>query len=250
MRSFMSWSVRLLQQSPAIGSGRDQDQGRVRGRPLRGEHSPRSGAAPPGPPSDRKPQRSFDFTHHLYTNIASFILAALCVLTLSWAGMFPWSKINCGTLYVDVSSGRLRHVDYLLSQPVFQRTTQSALTDALRPEDTLGVPADWRPCTTSSPGVSHSPTYTYMHCLTDIRDLELSWQLRPFTKEARRICALRVLELWKSNGRGENAAEFVFDVSSLCDARPPREEIDGLAIEKLIRQEEAKRPPEPRGKGR
>jgi hypothetical protein len=133
----------------------------------------------------------------LFTAITLLLGGAFC---LSWFGLFPWSGINCTTIEIDLSSGRIRSTRYLLWLAAKSVISDTILTEALSPADLQGVQCEWQPVVTQSPGVNHSPHYRYHACLSQIRDLELFWRNGDVAKEMRRNDSLKILRLWRLRG--------------------------------------------------
>ena len=94
------------------------------------------------------------------------LVVAICSLplflfSLSCLGFFPWSKINCSSIDIDILSGRVRHSRYLFWMPVWRSVSDSSLTKQLLREDLSDTKYEWHPVSTVSPHVYHSPYYAY-----------------------------------------------------------------------------------------
>ena len=152
-------------------------------------------------------------------------------------GLFPWSLINCTIQEVDVCSGRVHHVRYLLFVPVKSRVEDSALTKALSPEDIAGTRAEWHRVLVFSPGLQHSPHFFFHSAINQIRELETAWQLAKFTLAARRSSAKRVLQLWQQSGNDRGAAEYLRALSELAASNGQRKiDVNDLPAGSLPRE--------------
>ena len=106
-----------------------------------------------------------------------FVAIPSSLLALSLLGLFPWSGLSCWQDDIDIKSGRIRHTRYLLWVPVQRSVRDSALTRAVSPEATTDFKADWHPVMTVSPGLYHSPHYQFGGTITQMRDLEICWEV-------------------------------------------------------------------------
>jgi hypothetical protein len=138
-----------------------------------------------------------------------FLAIPVALFALSLLGFFPWSEINCSQNDIDITSGRIRYTRYLLFLPVRRSVSESALSEALSREERAGEESDWHPVVTFSPGVRHSPHYRFHGALYQIRLLEMCWESGKMTKEARRLTARRVLQLWMETGGDSRAREYI-----------------------------------------
>jgi hypothetical protein len=113
------------------------------------------------------------------------------LLTLSLFGFFPWSDLNCRRSEIDINSGRIRHTRYLFWRPFTRSVEDSVLTRALSPEDLAGRPADWHTV------------------VTQIREMEMCWEIGKMTPAARREMGRRVVRLWREAGSYFPAGEYI-----------------------------------------
>jgi hypothetical protein len=137
------------------------------------------------------------------------VLSAIFLLSL--LGFFPWSTLNCSTIEIDLCSGKMRSTRYILFIPLKTSISDTPLSRALTPTDRSANQNNWQPVATHSPGVSHSPYYTYHAALGQIRELDLIWEAREVPHELRRTQGLHLLELWEK-GRLEDAKQFLNQV--------------------------------------
>jgi hypothetical protein len=133
----------------------------------------------------------------------------LALLALSSAGFFPWSPINCTQIDIDLNSGRIRRTNYLLWMEVTTTVEDSALTKALSPQDRENLGEDWQPVSTFSPGLGHSPHYRFHGATSEIRNLEICWELGRMTPEARQQTARQVLLFFRQSGDYFGARRYI-----------------------------------------
>ncbi|HHY86082.1 MAG TPA: hypothetical protein GYA07_11215 [Verrucomicrobia bacterium] len=148
--------------------------------------------------------------------IGLFVVILSAPLWLSFLGFFAWSPVNCWHYDVDIRSGRVRYTRYLLFAQVAQRVEETALSKALQPEDLAGVQPDWHRVAAFSPGVHHSPHYTFHSALGQMRELEMIWRTGGFTPAARRASARQVLRLWQRHGHDGSAQEYLRALSEIA----------------------------------
>jgi hypothetical protein len=139
----------------------------------------------------------------LFTAVLAFAILLLLL------GLLPWSPVNCWHYDVDIHSGRIRYIRVIAFLPIQKRIDPSALSNALHPEDVRGSEPDWRRALTLSPGIHHSPHYIFHSAISQIRELEIDWQLGDFTPAARRASAKRVLQLWQHGQRDDEAKPYL-----------------------------------------
>lgn len=137
------------------------------------------------------------------------VVAALVVFCLSLFGLFPWSRLNCSTIDIDLGSGRVRNTRYLFWVPVRRTVSDSALTEELLQTDLMASPCEWQPVLTQSPGTRHSPHYRYHGALGQIRELEIYWETAGVPKKCRRMAAIHLLHLWQDSGDSSGAQGFL-----------------------------------------
>jgi hypothetical protein len=127
------------------------------------------------------------------------LLAGVWLLVLS--GIFAWSPICCWHEDIDIHSGRIRRTSYLMWCCVSDRVEQTAISRALPPEDIGTRRPEWKRVNTFSPGVRHSPHYTYHGAITDAELLANIWEWGRLTPAERRQSARELLAAWKSGDK-------------------------------------------------
>ncbi len=138
---------------------------------------------------------------------ASFVvLPPLVMLCASSLGFFPWSKLNCWSNEVDLSTGRIRHTRHLFWRQVSQSIEESPVSRAL---GTNIGPEVWEFDSTFSPNVRNSPHYSFHGAKGQLRTLETTWRLGNFTPEAKAQTAEWLLRLWQKGGTDNTARNFL-----------------------------------------
>ena len=130
---------------------------------------------------------------------------------LSWSGIAPWSPLNCRHEEIDINSGRVRYTRMLFYIEVSQRVEETWLSENC-PVSLRTTRENWRRVNTFSPGVRHSPHYHYHAALAQLSVIRRAEVLVPFTANARREVARRVISDWRI-GMGTSAADqYVHDL--------------------------------------
>ncbi|MFH5805983.1 hypothetical protein [Alienimonas sp. DA493] len=139
------------------------------------------------------------------------VVTLLCLVS----GVFRWSELNCRHEEVDLNSGRVRHTRFLLYCQVGERIEETWLSRAVAAPP---GPADWRRVNTFSPGAGHSPHYQYHSAIHQIDTLALADEILPFTPDARRQVAERLLSSWRTSDDDETD-DYVDEVGRIASAR-------------------------------
>jgi hypothetical protein len=100
---------------------------------------------------------------------------------------------------VDIKSGRIRYSRYLFYCKISEKIEDTILTEELG-EFAEDVQPDWHRVNTFSPGVRHSPHYAYHGTIGQINKIAMTWQLFPFSDEAKRQVARTILNKWQADG--------------------------------------------------
>jgi hypothetical protein len=129
-----------------------------------------------------------------------------------YPGAGAWSPVNCWHYDVDIRTGKTRYLRYLFLVNTRTEIKDSALSLALSPEERTDIPPEWRRVNTFSPGVHHSPHYTYHGALNQIRELEGTWEMFSFTPEQKRKSARDVLALWQRSGSDSAVSRYLGDL--------------------------------------
>ena len=160
------------------------------------------------------------------------VLPPLVMLCASSLGFFPWSKLNCWSNEVDLSTGRIRHTRHLFWFQISQSTEDSPVSRALGTN--LG-PEVWVFDSTFSPGVRNSPHYSFHGARLKMRMLESTWKYGGFTPEAKALTAGWLLRLWQNGGTDNAAENFLFELGDRNDFTDP---------DMVTRPDDLKAPPE------
>ncbi len=133
--------------------------------------------------------------------------------------LLQWSPLNCSHEYIDINSGRIRRQHLLLGLCVSDSVEESSVSRLLV-EDGLAAPPAWRLVNTFSPLVHYSPHYRYHGAVSQIRKMEMMWQLVPFAPEAKRQMAHDVLTLWQDDTGYSAAGGYLAEVERLLSQTP------------------------------
>ena len=150
--------------------------------------------------------------------IAAAVLVPVFLLGLSQLGFFPWSKLNCWTQEVDITTGSIRHTRYLLWMQTSQRIEETLVSKTA--EASADSP-QWHIANTFSPGVHNSPHYMFHGAVSQIRLLEIAWELGEFSEEARQVSARQLLQRWQKDGNDEGAKQVNVALSNLALTNSP-----------------------------
>ncbi len=150
----------------------------------------------------------------IWITAALVVLPPLVMLCASSLGFFPWSKLNCWSNEVDISTGRIRHTRHLFWRQISESIEESPVSRAL---GTNIGPEVWMFDSTFSPNVRNSPHYAFHGAKLQIRTLELIWKLGGFTPEAKTLTAEWLLRLWQKGGTDNAADKFLFELGDRND---------------------------------
>lgn len=166
------------------------------------------------PPRDRR--RPMPWLFKVTLAIALFVAAASVV---------PVHLLYARSVQFDIRTGRRLTTTRLLGRTVSQAVSETPFSLALTPTD-KAVPADWQPigCVRVYGSFGFRPRLeltTWGSAASDARELEEIWSLGPFTPEARRASALRLLSLWQAGGDPTAGKEFLARIGDLVPAARP-----------------------------
>ena len=151
----------------------------------------------------------------------TIIVAVILLLALFVVSMFvPWTPINCRHEDVDITTGRLRHSRYFLFCKVSERIEDSPVTKMLPPDILRRRTPEWRRVNTFSPGVHHSPRYTFHGAIHQIHTLVTVWDMANeygFSDELKQKTALDVLAIWQQSGSCFLAGDYIRCLRDLAD---------------------------------
>jgi hypothetical protein len=156
---------------------------------------------------------------HLRRCVAGLVVLIAGASLLVVSGVFVWSPINCWHEDIDIYSGRIRRTSYLLWCCVSDRVEETAISEALPPEDLRARHPEWKRVNTFSPGVHHSPHYIYHGAITDAKLLADIWERGRFTPAERRQSTHTLLAAWQSGDMGEvePILAAAFDLAQIRD---------------------------------
>lgn len=122
-----------------------------------------------------------------------------------------WPKLGSEFDDVDINTGRIRRTHYLLYCKVRERIEDSILTRTIS-QFPDGVEPAWQRAYTL-PIMGRNPYHPpYLLAISQIRQVELSWQLCSFSDEAKKHMARAVLDKWQSDGKASGVEEYIHHV--------------------------------------
>lgn len=139
------------------------------------------------------------------------VTGSLLVVLLVLSALFFPGVYYRHTAEVDIRAGRIRTTDYILLIRVSQRIEDSPLSRALNAQ-TADQP-EWRMVIEFEGTSRVSPHYSFHGAIAQMRQIEMIWQLAPFTAEAKEQMALTVLALWKAADHDGGAMRYISEVA-------------------------------------
>lgn len=130
------------------------------------------------------------------------------------SGVAGWSDLNAVHDDVDITTGRVRQTRYLLYYKVSETVHDSILTTWLSPETTTAAQPVWRRVNTFSGWSRVSPHHTFHSAIGDIGQLQAAQSLAPFTDEAKRAAAEKIVSLWQTTNNDYQAGEYIKRIHS------------------------------------
>jgi hypothetical protein len=143
-------------------------------------------------------------------------VSILIAVGLIWpavnSALWKWPELGSDFHDVDINTGRTRQIRYLLYCKTSKKIEDSVLTRTIGrfPND---LQPNWQLVNTLPIiGRRYSPHYAYHGAISQIRQVELIWQLCSFSDEAKKHMARTILDRWQS-GRGYfGAGSYIHDV--------------------------------------
>jgi len=136
----------------------------------------------------------------------------LCVATfITTSAVFPWTRFNCWYQDVDIKTGRVREGRYLLCLKLYERTRNTAVTEAL-PASARDTAPEWQRANTLSWPTGNSPHYNYHGAIYQMQEIEQAWQWAEFQPEAKQRVAETLLRLWQTAGNYFSAEDYVLRI--------------------------------------
>jgi|LauGreSBDMM110SN_4_FD.fasta_scaffold12493_2 hypothetical protein len=142
-----------------------------------------------------------------------FLMAVVFPLISPFVGM-AWKPINCRYEDIDLETGRIRYTTMVYWIPISRRIEHTSISEVLGVADLYKATGDWRRVNTFSPGVRHSPHYSFHGVLSQIQILKMTWELENFDAKNRKESARELLRLWKTSGSDSNTDDFFTELSS------------------------------------
>ncbi len=119
-----------------------------------------------------------------------------------------WPKLGGELHDVDIITGRIRETHYLLYCKLSEKVEDSLLTRTIGqfPDD---VQPDWRRVYTLPVLGRHSHHHLYILAISQIRQVDIIWQLCSFSDEAKKHMAQAILTKWQTDGKASGAEEYI-----------------------------------------
>ncbi|MDD3153299.1 MAG: hypothetical protein PHS41_00410 [Victivallaceae bacterium] len=124
--------------------------------------------------------------------------------------LFPWSRMNCLSVEIDLYSGRVRHTKYYWFFPLAQRISEDRqFTRLLFPDRTRMPQPRWRDCVRfDSAHVDRSPEYPYANAIWQSgKGFEMA-SVR-MNEVAQSALAAEIVRLWTLSGRDAEAGQYL-----------------------------------------
>ena len=122
----------------------------------------------------------------------------------------PWSGINCEHHDINIKTGQARYSRYLWFVKVSEAVKETPLSAALEGEivDVADI-EPWQRVSTFSPGLRHSPHYTFHDALRQAGQMDVICTLLEPTPEQQRQIAETILTLWQQTGQDTGADKYI-----------------------------------------
>lgn len=135
------------------------------------------------------------------------VLGALAYLIYWHSG---WSHINCWTREINIASGHERYTRYWFWRITERKITPNwvsiALQNPVAPED------QWRTVVTLSPGIRHSPNYSFHSTVGDIKMVEQSFEMFPSPPSVKAQLAANLVWLWQHFDDDYEGGRYLTDI--------------------------------------
>jgi hypothetical protein len=143
-----------------------------------------------------------------YVALLAAVVVFAVFLVLNY--LFPWTELNCSHQDIDINSGRVRHIRFLIWVEIDENIQETWLSLAAVGRG----PPRWHRVSTFSPGTGHSPHYLYHSAVAQIEAIEKLDELVKFVPAARAQVANQVLQLWQ-HGSDDAVAEYLDELSRI-----------------------------------
>jgi hypothetical protein len=121
----------------------------------------------------------------------------------------PWSRINCCEQKVDILSGRTKHTRYLYWIPITNSVSGNPVSEAIFKKLPDNHRPQWKSANTFGPYTQHSPHHIFHSAISQMRNLELIWEMYDFDPEKRKESALALLHEWQTNNSDSSADDYL-----------------------------------------
>lgn len=123
-----------------------------------------------------------------------------------------WSRINCWTHEINITTGHKRYTRYWFWIATERRVESTWVSDSLGLPASTSDDLNWRMVLTHSPNTRHSPHYYFRSALTHINYAEHFFEPYGATPEAKRKLANAITWLWRHFNEDDEAGSYLTDV--------------------------------------
>ncbi len=184
---------------------------------------------------DAHPTRFFVINMHL--NKRKFFDAVLFALLMAIVGIIVFLPIwrERYQVYndIDITTGRIRVTDYWFNFKQDQQITDSLLTKTIGSfPDT--VQPQWRAVNRFVKGSHVSEHCLYHGAYSQIREVDLIWQLYPFTDDAKKYIAQTILNKWQADKNYFGVNDYLHKVSTIARNKTESDSTTVITIDDVL----------------
>ena len=144
------------------------------------------------------------------------VIPAAILLAGPWVipAVTPWSAINCRDQEINIKTGQARYSRYLWYVKISERVEATILSQVLRGKAVN--PADiapWHMVNRFSPGLHHSPHYSFHGALAQMREIELLFEILAPDAQRKKQTVTDLLTLWQTHGDYFEARRYLATLS-------------------------------------
>lgn len=144
--------------------------------------------------------------------IVCLLLAPLVVPIFS-----SWSRINCREQEIDVLSGLRQDTRFIYWIPVSRKVSSTSLSKALSVNESETRERHWNHVNSFGPYTHHSPHYIYHSAFSQIKNLEIIWNMFEIDAAEREVTAKGLLHEWQITGTDSSADAYLQEVMKIAE---------------------------------
>ena len=133
----------------------------------------------------------------------------------------PWSRINCREQEIDVLSGLRQDTRFIYWLPVSQKVSGTSLSKALSVNESEARDRRWNHVNSFGPYTRHSPHYIYHSAFSQIRNLEMIWDMFEVDAAERAATAKGLLREWQTTGTDSSADAYLQEIMKTAEQDAP-----------------------------